>query len=93
MLLRKEQGQICTVLLHGKGSIQKQLNEFEQGGNMKNVRTSIKDNVLTIEVDLAVDFGRSKSGKSIIIASTEGNKALEEDTTGAVIGLNIYRKA
>jgi len=42
-------------------------------------------------VDLGKEFGVSKSGKSITIASTEGNVSLpgHEDIK---IGLNIYRK-
>jgi hypothetical protein len=57
---------------------------------MKNVEMNVEGNILTIKVDLTKDFGPSSSGKSIIVASTEGNYALpgrEEK-----IGLNIYRK-
>jgi hypothetical protein len=58
---------------------------------MKNVDMAIEGNVLTIRVDLGKEFGESKSGKSITIASTEGNVAVpgHEDIK---IGLNIYRK-
>lgn len=58
---------------------------------MKNIDMVIEENVLTIRVDLGKEFGVSKSGKSITIASTEGNVALpgHEDIK---IGLNIYRK-
>lgn len=57
---------------------------------MKNVDMSVKDSILTIKVDLSKDFGRSKSGKSTIIASTEGNCSVpgSDDTK---IGLNIYK--
>ncbi len=57
---------------------------------MKNVDMSIEGNILTLKVDLSKDFGKSSSGKSIIIASTEGNYAIpgrEEK-----VGLNVYRK-
>ena len=47
--------------------------------------------ILTIKVDLSKDFGESKSGKSITIASTEGNISIPEDDE-IKIGLNIYRK-
>ena len=40
---------------------------------MKNVEMSLEGNILTIKVDLAKEFGPSASGKTIIIASTEGN--------------------
>ncbi len=57
---------------------------------MKNVELSVKGNTLTITVDLTKDFGPSSSGKTIIIASTEGNFPLPE--RAEVVGLNVYRK-
>jgi hypothetical protein len=57
---------------------------------MKNVRMETKGSTLTITVDLSKDFGPSTSGKTIIIASTEGNQPVEG--TSAVVGLNVYRK-
>ena len=58
---------------------------------MKNVEMKIEGNILTIQVDLAKEFGPSSSGKTIIIASTEGNIAVEGHEE-AKIGLNIYKK-
>jgi len=57
---------------------------------LKNVDMKIKGNKLTINVDLSKDFGRSKSGKSITIATTSGNKQLT-DKQGVYIGLNVYK--
>ena len=57
---------------------------------MKNVQMSVAGNILTITVDLAKEFGPSSSGKTIIIASTEGNIAVPE--RDEKIGLNVYRK-
>ena len=57
---------------------------------MKNVQLSVDGNTLTITVDLTKEFGPSSSGKTIIIASTEGNFPLPERTE--VVGLNVYRK-
>jgi hypothetical protein len=57
---------------------------------MKNVDMAVEGTILTIKVDLAKEFGPSSSGKTIIIASTEGNISVpgrEEK-----IGLNVYRK-
>ena len=57
---------------------------------MKNIELKVDGNMLTITVDLSKDFGKSSSGKSTIVASTEGNVTVpgrEEK-----IGLNIYRK-
>ena len=61
---------------------------------MKNVETSVDGGKLTITVDLTKNFGPSKSGKTIIIGSTEGNKWLDTPDHGDVcIGLNCYKKA
>ncbi len=57
---------------------------------MKNVELSVSDNTLTIKVDLTQEFGPSSSGKTIIIASTEGNFPLPGRVE--VVGLNVYRK-
>lgn len=58
--------------------------------SVKNVDLSVKGNTLTITVDLSKEFGPSSSGKTIIIASTEGNFPLPG--RGEVVGLNVYRK-
>ena len=57
---------------------------------MKNVKLAVSGNILTITVDLTQEFGPSSSGKTIIIASTEGNFPLPGRTE--VVGLNVYRK-
>ena len=57
---------------------------------MKNVEMSVNGNILTITVDLTKEFGPSTSGKTVIIASTEGSHRLPERTE--VVGLNVYRK-
>lgn len=57
---------------------------------MKNVEMAVEGNILTIKVDMTKEFGPSSSGKSIIIASTEGNVSVPEREEQ--IGLNIYRK-
>ena len=57
---------------------------------MKNVELSVQGNILTITVDLSKEFGPSSSGKTVIIASTEGNLRLPEREE--VVGLNVYRK-
>jgi hypothetical protein len=57
---------------------------------MKNVQITVDGNLLTITVDLSKEFGPSSSGKTIIIASTEGNVTIPEREEK--IGLNVYRK-
>lgn len=56
---------------------------------MKNVDMKMDGKKLVITVDTAKTFGPSKSGKTIIIASTEGNQPMN----GVTVGLNVYRKA
>ena len=56
---------------------------------MENVKWEIRDNKLIIEIDLTQEFGHSKSGKTISIASTKGNQKIEG--TDAIIGLNVYK--
>ena len=58
---------------------------------MKNVELSLEGNILTIKVDLSKEFGPSASGKTSIIASTEGNVTIPGHE-GAKVGLNVYHK-
>ena len=48
---------------------------------MKNVDMKLDGSILTIKVDISKDFGESKSGKSITIASTEGNISIPASTS------------
>jgi len=57
---------------------------------MKNIEMNITADKLTITVDLKKNFGKSKSGKSVIIASTEGNQSLAYKES-MKMGLNIYK--
>jgi len=58
---------------------------------MKNVEMKVEENILTIKVNLTKEFGPSSSGKTIIIASTEGNISIPE-IDDIKIGLNVYKK-
>jgi len=58
---------------------------------MKNVEMKLEGNILIIKVDLTKEFGPSSSGKTIIIASSEGNVAIPEKEE-VKIGLNVYKK-
>ncbi len=57
---------------------------------MKNVQMTVDGSILTIQVDLSKEFGPSSSGKTIIVASTEGNVAVPD--RDEKVGLNVYRK-
>lgn len=54
----------------------------------QNMKTEINADQLRIEVDLSQEFGKSKSEKNMIIASSRGAVALE---SGAKLNLNVYR--
>ena len=59
-----------------------------------NVMAEVKGNKLLIEVDLSVDLGLSKSGKSRSIGTTRGNTRITlPDGNTVTLGLNCYRKA
>ncbi|MCQ2377366.1 MAG: hypothetical protein MJ006_05125 [Methanocorpusculum sp.] len=58
---------------------------------MKNVNMSVDGNILTIKVDLSQDFGPSASGKTIIIGSTLGNKAVSRAFPDVRVGVNVYK--
>ncbi|PKL60838.1 MAG: hypothetical protein CVV33_00595 [Methanomicrobiales archaeon HGW-Methanomicrobiales-4] len=58
---------------------------------MKNLDMKVEGNILTMVVDLSQRHGESKSGKSIAIASTEGNISIP-DHDEIKIGLNVYIK-
>jgi len=62
-----------------------------RGIRMKNLDLKVDGNTLTIVVDISKRLGESKSGKSITIASTEGNISIP-DHEDIKIGLNIYIK-
>ena len=58
---------------------------------MKNVEMKVEHGKLVITVDLEQELGPSSSGKSVIIATTEGNVDVPE-AADVKIGLNVYRK-
>lgn len=70
----------------------------QKGGRqgVKNVEMTVDGNILTIKVNLTKDFGPSSSGKTIIIASSEGNVPIpdreEMDREEIKVGLNVYKK-
>ena len=58
---------------------------------MKNVKLDISSNKLTITIDLSQTNGLSKSGKSLVIASTEGNQKIETAFGEIHLGVNAYK--
>jgi len=60
---------------------------------MKNVKIDVKGNIMTITCDLTEKGELSKAGKSMVIASTQGNQAVGTGKGGDTVkvGLNVYR--
>lgn len=56
----------------------------------QNVEAKVEGDKLTISVDLSKNLGRSKSGKSILIATTAGSVKVETKRGPVSIGLNVY---
>ncbi len=56
---------------------------------MQNVDIKKTGTTLTITVDLSKNSGPSKSGKSIVIASTLGNTLVDPEKK-IYLGLNVY---
>lgn len=56
----------------------------------RNVDIEVRGSKLIITCDLDKDFGPSKSGKTVIIASTDGNMAIPGNDK-IKLGLNLYR--
>jgi hypothetical protein len=60
---------------------------------MKNVSMSMDGMMLVIKVDMSQRFGKSASGKTTIIASSEGNVTPPGvDDPNVKIGINVYTK-
>ena len=55
---------------------------------MQNIKCTVKSNKLLITIDLAKKGKKSASGKTMVIASTRGNKVIEG--TDFTLGLNLY---
>ncbi|HKC95581.1 MAG TPA: hypothetical protein VKB81_16315 [Nitrospira sp.] len=58
---------------------------------MKNVEMSVDGHTLILKVNLTEEFGPSASGKTIIIASSEGNVSVPGNKE-IKVGLNVYRQ-
>jgi hypothetical protein len=59
---------------------------------MLNVETHVEDGFLHVKVDLSKDHGPSKSGKTTIIGSTQGNQKIATPAGDVTLGLNCYKR-
>jgi hypothetical protein len=56
---------------------------------MQNVKTEVKGNTLTITVDLSARLGPSSTGKTIIVATSNGSTKVPGHDS-IKFGLNVY---
>lgn len=59
---------------------------------MQNIEMTLEGRILTIKIDITKELGPSKTGKSILVATTEGNKSLP-GVEGMKVGINVYKRA
>tara|TARA_Y100001963_G_C6397607_1_gene272622 strand:+ start:240 stop:461 length:222 start_codon:yes stop_codon:yes gene_type:complete len=65
-------------------------------GKEDSIEMNVQDGILTLKIDTTKDIGPSASGKTIMIASSGGNKKINvgDETSGddfIMLGLNLYR--
>ena len=65
-------------------------------GKEDSIEMNVQDCILTLKIDTTKDIGPSASGKTIMIASSGGNKKINvgDETSGdnfIMLGLNLYR--
>tara|TARA_R110002020_G_scaffold442581_1_gene653732 strand:+ start:231 stop:455 length:225 start_codon:yes stop_codon:yes gene_type:complete len=69
---------------------------FEKMGKADSIEMSCDEGILTLKIDTNTDIGPSASGKTIMIASSGGNKKINvgDEASGdniVMLGLNLYR--
>ena len=69
---------------------------YEKIGKADSIEMSCDEGILTLKIDTNTDIGPSASGKTIMIASSGGNKKINvgDETSGdniVMLGLNLYR--
>ena len=69
---------------------------YEKMGKADSIEMNCEDGILTLKIDTNTDIGPSASGKTIMIASSGGNKKINvgDEASGdkfVMLGLNLYR--
>jgi len=54
-------------------------------------KITVTGSKMIIEIDLSAKGEPSKSGKTIVISSTRGNKKIKTDTGEVTLGMNLYK--
>ena len=60
---------------------------FENG----NIKATLDGDILKLEIDTSKNLGPSKSGKTVIVATTSGNQPIK-GKEAVILGLNCYTK-
>lgn len=62
---------------------------------MTNVETKVEGKILVIRVDLSKEFGYSKTGKSITVATTSGFRPVPSngEASDIAFSLNVNKKS
>ena len=58
---------------------------------MQNVEIEVKDNKIVITIDSTKNLGPSRSGKTIMVATTSGNQVVQTENGAITIGVNAYK--
>lgn len=59
---------------------------------MENIQIDTKGSTLVITIDASQDLGQSKSGKTRLVATTQGNKQVLVGGRAIFLGINAYTK-
>jgi hypothetical protein len=59
---------------------------------VENIKISVQGTTLVLTVDTSTNLGRSKSGKTTLIASSQGNQKVNVGGKEIFIGVNVYEK-
>lgn len=59
---------------------------------MENIKVQVQGDSLILTVDASQNLGRSKSGKTTLIASSQGNQKILINGREVFIGVNVYEK-
>ncbi|MFX1295305.1 MAG: helix-hairpin-helix domain-containing protein [Promethearchaeota archaeon] len=86
---RLKRTKISFGLVAYKYPEKKEVKRKKKEHEMQNIDIKLDGDICNLIIDTTKDYGFSTSGKSIIVASSKGNKQIEE--TGIFVGLNVFK--
>ena len=57
----------------------------------ENIKAELRGNQLIVTIDTSAELRTSRSGKSLIVATTSGNKRISTPKGDITIGINAYK--